>query len=86
MGVLKLAARNHELFPVDVTQLIRYLFEAGYLQPLPFFHGGYELAGIEEAFVRPCIQPGIAPSHELDPEFSVRMIPVVYIRNLKLAP
>lgn len=43
-------------------------FEAGHFEALAMFDGGHEVAGIEEAFMGPHVEPGHAAAEEFDAE------------------
>src|SRR3990172_3602317 len=75
-----------ELIPVDVSKGVSDLLNACYLQALPLFDGGDELARFEETLVGSSVEPGISSSEELDPQGSPSEILFVHIGDLDLSP
>ena len=75
-----------ELGPVDVAHPEGDLLGAGDHQALPVLDGLDEVGRLEEGFVRPGVEPGDAPAHELDPQLAPLQVFAVEVGDLDLAP
>ncbi len=74
----KLAGINESVTPGD-------LFRAGDLEALPVFQRGDELAGIQQALVGACIEPGIAALEDLHVQLALLQIGLVDSGDFQLA-
>src|SRR5918993_672595 len=69
----------------DVAHAIRDFFETRHHQPLPFFNALHEVGGMQQRFVRACVEPRDAASKAFDVQLATLEIGAIHVGNLELS-